>query len=288
MNRTLLKIPFLFLLIAAVVSCKKNNFAIDKDIVPPSFVKFNTLQPADSVGTYFIRSNNNVFKLPVGVTDVSDRDRTIQLTYSSTGAAQGQQYNAPATITIPAGKAVDTLTIQGIFAGYPSSSKVDTLKITVGGDVPTSAYKGTYTLYMRKYCEVDITTFAGVYSNTRENYGGSAYGPYETTVSNITPISATKGRLSVSNIWDTGFGPIEFELDWSDPTNHKVTVIEKSSGIGDAGDLSSAYAGRQVAVRSNGRVGTFNACDPEITLNFQLGVAGVGWFSAAYTVVLRR
>lgn len=246
------------------------------------------MQPADSIGTFFIRSNNNVFKLPIGVTAVADRDRTIQLSYSSNSAVQGQQYSAPATITIPAGKALDTLTIQGLFAGYPSSSKVDTLKITVGGDVPTSAYKGTYTLYMRKYCEVNINDFAGDYNNTIEDYGGSKYGPYSTTVSNITPISATKARLSVTNIWDSGWGPIEFELDWSDPTNHTVIVVDKSSGIGDAGTLSSTYAGRQVAVRANGRVGTFNACDPSITLNLQLGVAGVGFFGAAYTVVLSR
>lgn len=288
MNRTFFKISFLLFLVGAIVSCKKNNFVVDKEITPPSFVKFSTMQPADSIGTFFIRSNNNVFKLPIGVTAVADRDRTIQLSYSSNSAVQGQQYSAPATITIPAGKALDTLTIQGLFAGYPSSSKVDTLKITVGGDVPTSAYKGTYTLYMRKYCEVNINDFAGDYNNTIEDYGGSKYGPYSTTVSNITPISATKARLSVTNIWDSGWGPIEFELDWSDPTNHTVIVVDKSSGIGDAGTLSSTYAGRQVAVRANGRVGTFNACDPSITLNLQLGVAGVGFFGAAYTVVLSR
>jgi hypothetical protein len=288
MNRTFLKISFLFLLFGAVVSCKKNNYAIDQDIVPPTFVKFNTLQPADSAGTYFVRSNNNVFKIPIGVTAVSNTDRTIQLTYSSNSAVQGQQYTAPATITIPAGKAVDTLTIQGNFAGYPSSSRVDTLKITVGGDVPTNAYKGTYTLYMRKYCEVDIAALDGIYRNTREDLGGSPYGPYRTTVSNITPISATKARLSVSNIYNTGWGPIEFELDWSDPAKHTVIVVPKSSGIGDAGDLLSDYAGEQVAVRANGRVGTFNACDPSITLNFQLGVAGIVWFPDSYTVVLRR
>ncbi|MBB1284900.1 hypothetical protein HRH25_11005 [Flavisolibacter sp. BT320] len=292
MNRTFLKISFLFLLFGAVVSCKKNNYAIDQDIVPPTFVKFNTLQPADSAGTYFIRSNNNVFKIPIGVTTVSNTDRTIQLTYSSNSAVQGQQYTAPATITIPAGKAVDTLTIQGNFAGYTSSSRVDTLKITVGGtETPTNAYKGTYTLYMRKYCEVDINALAGDYNNTREDLGGSVYGPYQTAISNIVPISATKARVSVENIYDYGWGPIEFELDWSNPANHTVTVVAKSSGIGNAGTLSSAYTGQQVAVRSNGRVGTFNACDPSITLSFQLGAAsatGTTWFSSSYIVTMRR
>jgi hypothetical protein len=277
------------IVVFAINACKKNNFAVDKNIVPPTFVKFNTLGNADTIATYFVRDVNNVYKIPIGITTVSDKDRTIQITYSSKSAVQGTQYNAPATITIPAGKALDTLTIQGLFSGYTSSSRIDTLKITLGsGDVPTSAYKGTYTLYIRKYCNVTINTFAGAYNNTRELYGTSAYGPYTTTITSITSTGTNKARIAVTNIWDTGWGPIEFDLDWSNPSNQTVTAVAKSSGIGDAGDISSSYAGYQVAIRANGLVGSFDACDPVITLKLQLGVAGLGYFSTLYTVTMRR
>jgi hypothetical protein len=190
---------------------------------------------------------------------------------------------------MPAGKAVDTLTIQGLFSGYTSSTRIDTLKITLGSsEVPTSAYKGTYTLYLRKYCDVSINDFAGIWGNTNELFGSSAYGPYTTAITSITPTGTNKARIAVENIYDTGWGPIEFDLDWNDPSNQTVKVVDKSSGIGDAGDLNSAYTGYEVAVRANGLVGSFSACEPVIVLKLQLGVAGLGWFSDPYTVTLKR
>ena len=285
----------LYLSIAAVAafaisSCRKNNLVVDQDVAAPAFVKFNTILPADTATTLYVSETQDAFKLPIGITNVSDKDRTIQISYSSNTATRGTHFTGPTSITIPAGKAADTLTIQGLFAGYASapSTRVDTVRVTLGGDVPTNAYKGTYTLYLRKYCNVTINNFAGVYNNTREVLGTSAYGPYRTTVTNITPVSATKAIISVSNIYDTGWGPIEFELDWSNKAAHTTRVIAKSTGIGDAGDLSATYAGQQVAVRANNLVGTFNACDPMIRLNFQLGTSGGVWFSTSYTVTLMR
>ncbi|MGV3530682.1 MAG: hypothetical protein ACO1OO_17395 [Flavisolibacter sp.] len=273
------------------VACQKNNLVIDKDVVPPSYAKFNTIAAGDTIGRYLLRSVGNTFKLPIGVTTVSDHPRTINLSYSSNTAAQGQQYEAPTSITIPAGQAVDTLTIKGLLAGYASSSRVDTLKITIteGDGVKASPYKQNYYVIMRKYCDVDLNAFLGDYNNTNEDWGGSKYGPYTTSISSVTPISATKGRIVVENIFDWGWGPITFELDWFDPANFKVTVVPQTSGIADAGKLSSAYAGGQVAVRPmSGVSGTFNSCDQVITLKMQLGVAGVGYFSDLYTVVMAR
>lgn len=280
----------LFAVAAAVSfsSCKKNNLVVDNELVPPSVVKFNTHQAADTIGRYLIRSVGNSFKIPVGITAVEDRDRTIQFTYTSRTAVQGTQYTAPTSLVIPAGKALDSLTIQGLLSGYPLASRVDTVKIQItGGDVPVSAYKNTYYVIIRKYCDVNINSFAGVYRNTREMFS-SAYGPY---ITNVTVVSstATTARISVTNIWDTGWGPIEFDLDWSDPANFKAAVVAKSSGIGDAGDISSTYAGKQVAVRPfSGSDGTFSSCEGTLTLRMQLGVAGVGFFGTLYTVTLAR
>jgi len=275
---------------ALFISCKKNNLIIDKDVTPPAFVKFNTILPGDTTSTYYITDNSAPVVLPIGVTTVSNQDRVIPVTYTSKGAVQGQQFDGPNSVTIKAGEATTTLAIQGLVSGYPVSTKIDTLVITVGGsDVPSSAYRSKYKLILRKYCEVTIDDFIGIYDNTREDWGGSKYGPYTTAVSSITPISDTKATIVVENIYDFGWGPITFELDWADPANFTVTPVAQSSGIANAGTIDSDYAGYEVQVRPfSGQPGTFSSCENTITLRMQLGVAGLGWFSDLYEVVLAR
>jgi len=284
---------YLSLVVAASVlflSCKKNNLVIDQEVTPPTFVKFNNILPGDTIYTYYITDNSAPVVLPIGVTTVSNQDRVIPVTYTSSGAVQGQQFDGPNSVTIKAGEATTTLAIQGLVSGYPVSTKIDTLVITVGGsDVPSSAYRSKYKLILRKYCEVTIDDFIGIYDNTREDWGGSKYGPYTTAVSSITPISDTKATIVVENIYDFGWGPITFELDWADPANFTVTPVAQSSGIANAGTIDSDYAGYEVQVRPfSGQPGTFSSCENTITLRMQLGVAGLGWFSDLYEVVLAR
>lgn len=292
MNKIILASLLVTLVTIGFVSCDKQTEVIDKESETPAFSKFNTLQPADSTGLYFIRSVNNTFKVPIGITNVSNVDRTIQLTYTSNSAVAGQQYTAPATMVIPAGKAVDSLVISGIFAGYPTTTKVDTLIITItGGDVPVAGYKNRYRVIMRKYCDVVPNSFLGAYPNTNELFGTSAYGPYTTTVSSVTSTGPTSARIVVTNIWDFGWGPISFDLDWSSPipTNFTATVVPASSGIGDAGTISATYAGMQIQVRPySGNPGTFNSCNSSLQLKMQLGVVGLGWFSQLYQVNMSR
>jgi len=107
---------FAGLALLSLASCKKNNLVVGKDITPPPFAKFSTLGTSDTTASYYIKSSNNTFKIPVGITNVSDKDRTIQFTYTSNSAVQGQQFTAPASIVIPAGKALDSLTISGMFS----------------------------------------------------------------------------------------------------------------------------------------------------------------------------
>ncbi|HEX8315651.1 MAG TPA: hypothetical protein VF609_11690 [Flavisolibacter sp.] len=275
---------FLFSFLAtAFFACKKEEISI-----PPTVSEFTA---STSLGTYFIQNSpNSSFKIPVGLTAASTSPTTINFTVTSpTGATAGTQYTVESTtITIPAGKVVDTITVKGLFAGYPTGRR-DTLvfKIT-GGTVGAASWSNTYTLVMQKSCNVDLNSFLGNYTRTNEFFG-SAYGPYLTSISSVTPISATKGRIVVQNLYDSGWGPIEFELDWTDPANFKATVIPKSAGIANAGTISSTYAGRQVAVRPfAGEEGTFSSCDGTLTLKMQLGVAGLGFFNDLYTVTMVR
>lgn len=288
--------------ILLLTACEKNNFVVDQDaLTPDSYAKFNTIMPADTIAVYYINSTNNVFKLPVGVTNVSNQDRTVNFTYSSNSATMGDEYTAPASLTIPAGQAVDSLVIQGNYAAF-GPSEIDTVTITIqgSGDIAASTYKQRYHVVMRRFCDetqIDINTFAGVYNNTIEvlanatTGAGTPYGPYTTTVSSITMTGATTARIAVENIFDDGWGPIEFNLDWTNPNDRQVRVIAQAAIPGsDAGSLNGAYAGIPVAIRphSNGQIGTFSVCDNRLVLVSQLGVSGVGWFSNIYRVTMNR
>lgn len=257
--------------VAGFTACQKNNLAVDTDLVPASAAKFNTsvLQ-----STYYVRASGVPFSLPVGVTTVSDKARTINLTYASnTGAAAGVQYNAPATITIPAGKALDTLRVTGIFAGYPLASRVDTLRVTVGGgDVPKNDYNNTYTIIMRKLCDVNLTTLSGSYTKTREynNTGGLAYGPYTTQVIGLASTGATSASGRIRNVYDWDWADLTVNLDWTNPLAPTATIpLQRTFG-------SDAYSVRSTPGRPN----TFSACDNTITITLDfLNAAGAVTYS---------
>jgi len=261
---------FLSIITLAVIggftACQKNNLAVDTDLVPASAAKFNT---AVLQSTYYVRASGVPFSLPVGVTTVSDKARTINLSYaSSTGAAAGVQYNAPATITIPAGKAVDTLRVTGIFAGYPLATRVDTLRVTVGGgDVPKNDYNNTYTIIMRKLCDVNLTTLSGSYTRTREynNTGGLAYGPYTTQVLGLTSTGATTATGKIRNVYDWDWADLTANLDWTDALNPKATIPQQQT-----------YGSDAYFVRSTpGKPNNFSACDNTITITLDfLNAAG--------------
>lgn len=142
---------FTSLILISLIACKKNNLVIDKEITPPSFARFSTISASDTIKTYTVTSANDPFKLPIGITTVSNTDRTIQLAYTSNTAVKGTQYSSPETFVIPAGKAVDTLIFRGIYSGFSSTTSRDTVKISIlGGDVPASAYKSKYYVIMKK------------------------------------------------------------------------------------------------------------------------------------------
>jgi hypothetical protein len=265
------------------VSCKKNNLVVDKDVVAPAFAKFNTIQTNDTMATYYVRSTNDVYKLPVGVTSVSNVDRTIQFTYTGT-AVMGTQFNAPASIVIKAGAALDSLTISGLFSGYPSSDRIDTIKIAIaGGDVTANAYKSKYYLILRKSCNVNLPDFYGAYDNSLDNPGTSdEYGPYSTEVvaGSFVSTGPASGTLQISNVWDYGGNDITVNLDWSDPnpSNFKLTIPDQKYKTSAGWWIKGTTA-----------AGTFSSCDQTLTLKYNLytKATGVIEYGNQVTVIAR-
>ncbi len=284
MKIAVLSTVFMFVL----QSCKKQDITI-----APEQAHFAN-KTSDS---YFITGPTVSYPLLVGFTTVSNQDRTINISVSSpTGAVEGTHYSLNTkSITIPAGKALDSIILQGTYSQYLTLRK-DTLIFTItDASGKPSDYNSTLKLFMRGPCfqtEIDgkMNDLLNDYNNTIEVFGsGAPYGPYTTTITEVNQTSPTTGTIKVTNIWDTGWGPITFTLDWTDPANSKVSVVPQSTGIGDAGDLNGAYAGMDVAVRPFGtQTGTFSYCNQTFTLKFQLGVTGLGWFNSLYTVNLAR
>jgi len=205
--------------IAIVVGCKKDT-AVE---TPPEIAHFTN----QTGGTFFVTAVGAKFKIPVGFTTVSGQDRTITVAVTSpTGAVAGTQYTLSAsTVTIPAGKAVDSITVTGNFTSYNNTGRKDTLVFTIqqakGGNADD--YNSVYKLFMRGPCfdgDVTLTDIGGDYTKTFEN---GSYGPYTTTISGLTLTSATTGTGTLDNLYDF-FGPVTINFDWTDPFNTKAEI----------------------------------------------------------------
>jgi hypothetical protein len=253
-------------------------------ITPPPQAHFIT-----SGGSYYIsNSSSSSFKIPIGTTNVSNVDRKVTVSVSSpTNAAAGVQYNLPSTtVTIPAGKAVDSITVNGLFAGYASGRK-DTLTFTIsGGDVEPGSFNSTYKLVLQKYCDVVLSNLAGSYTQSFD-VQGSSYGPYTSVVS-ATSTGATSATLVIKNFSAAAFGPfvstdaaanpgITVNIDWSNPANFTTTIPAQSFY------KDPSYG---AATITGVGTGSFSSCDNTFTFNYKVTVAA-GSFGN-FTTTLKR
>ncbi len=246
------------------------------------------------------------FKVTIGTTDVSASARTATYRITSpSGAEIGVDYtisynstNMPAvtgSVTIAAGKVLDSIFIQ---ARSYSIGEKDTLVFTLEEPAMTAAgFMNSVTVIISGPSSCDegspvLDDLLGNYDNTNEDLDGTVYGPYTTAIASATATSATTAIISVENIYDYGWEPIDFELDWSDPLNTLVNTPDQIDR-GDAGTLASAYAGLGVAVSQGVEgPGTYSYCDQTFTLRLNVGVNSgstvLGYFDVPYTVNLAR
>lgn len=213
------------------LSCEKTETTI-----PPEVATFTN----QASGAYYITAPNVTYDVPVGVTTISDKDRTITFSVSSpTGAVLGTNYtlSSNSSVLIPAGHTLGKITVSGDYNLYTTGRK-DTLIFTLSTpDVTPSDYNGTFKLLMQGPCfdgDVVLSAMAGDYTKTYEN---GSYGPYKTTISDITTTSSTSGKGIITNLYDfPTFGPIEIKFDWSDPFNTTVEIpLQKTAEEYDVG-----------------------------------------------------
>ena len=289
-----------------VASCKKSDLATP----PPELTHFTS----QTSGTYLMTTASQVYKIPVGVTTISDQPRTISITVSSpTGAVEGTHYTLNTkSLVIPAGKALDSITVQGVFSQYQAGRK-DTLIFTLSEPGPKpSDYNNTFTLAVRGPCfEGEITTgypgLAGTYPTLETAFnadGTAAYtnsGPYNTVVKNVTLVTPTTLDITVTNIYGITGWEAKFTIDFSDVANKKITTTSQRLGSGSPLGLAAydIYVEPPSTTQNLPTYGNITFCQNMINLKFRLGarvpatgaLAGFiteGSGTATYIMALKR
>lgn len=272
----------LMLSLVFLASCKKNAI-----VTPDQQVSLF----ATGNGSYFITTDpNTVYKIPVGLTKVSDKDRKIEFSVTSpSGAVEGQQYKLSGhSITIPAGKTVDSISLKGVFSAYPTGRR-DTLNFQItGGDVPSMIGSNAFTLIVQKYCNVNLNALLGDYDNSFDNQAPDAYGPYTATVVSATSTGPTSAKLVIKYFGDYGFGPwspsdpayspgITVNIDWTDPANFFTTIPTQPMGM---------YPRYGMVTITGVAKGTFSSCDNTISISYKATVSA-GSFGNFITVLQR-
>lgn len=275
------RVLFLLMFFALAFSaCKKNNLVIDKtDALAAAYAHFYTASAADTLANYAIKNTGNVIKIPLGISVVSNTARTVTLKYTSRrGFVNGIDFNAPASITFPAGSYMDTLVFAGVFASL-SGNKVDTVVVTIDdstSDVKGASYQSRYTIIMRQYCDVNLADLSGDYNNTRE----PAYGPYTTSLLNLVSTGATSARANIVNLYDDGWNDLTVNLDWSNPSGFKATIPLQTTGSTDSN-------GDEIFVRTSASVpSSFSSCERSLTLYIDLVVNNVA-ATSSYKIVMK-
>ena len=259
----------LLMVVLAMSSCVKQKFTT------PELAEFASSSTSNK-GTFFIADDpNSTFKVPVGVTTSSNKDRVISFTVTSpSGATEGQQYTIGTTsVTIPAGKVVDSISVKGIYAGVPVGVK-DTLIFTItGGDAPVFTTYSKYTLVLQRYCPVVLNDLLGAYAHcVDEDDGGNQYGYYSVNVTG-TSTGPTSATLTITNLAKAAFGPfkltdavtnpgITVNLDWSNPGNFTAIVPTQDFYVDPTYGLA----------KMNTAVGGFSSCEGTLTLQYNVTV----------------
>jgi hypothetical protein len=274
----------LFFFIVSVLfldACKKNNYAVDLDTTK-EIEEYAQFAPADRrLFRYFpIDNKNTPFKIPVGFTNISSKNREIKFEFSSKKAVRDKDYKSSSSIIIPAGKVTDSLQFTGLYSAYPIGKK-DTIKIKILG-ARTLDRRDSFEIVLERYCDVNISDLIGEFANTREfrSNGNPSYGPYSTFVDNLVATGSTSAEGFFVNLYDEGWNDIKFTMDWSDPANFIISIPRQATGKTGEDDI-------QFVRSAAGRTNTFSSCSKTFTISLDLlGGDNDNVVSSGYTIIL--
>jgi hypothetical protein len=268
------------MILVGINACKKNNLVVDKKVVPPEYAGFN-IYPTASNAMYNFNilptpAPGTIFKLPVGLTTASSTDRKVKFTYSSRTAVAGAQYTAPTELTIPAGKTVDTLRIQGIFNGY-TAGRIDTLTVKITNDAgfaDKNGYSDSVLLIMKRTCALNIDDITGTMQVVTDQWADYSPGDLVT----LTKVDAT--TVSFIYLADDP-QPILMKIN---PTTYAVSVAKQVYGSGYGG---ASWTDGPLSVQSvAGSSSIVDPCDKTISVRLTHTVAAGSYGS--YTIKFKK
>ncbi|MDE1191464.1 MAG: hypothetical protein PW786_04930 [Arachidicoccus sp.] len=239
------------------------------------------------INSYYVTSANTPYLIPVGLTNKSNSDRTVSFTASSNTAVAGQQYTVPTPVTIKAGEVLDTLRFNGIYSGYSDGGRKDTVTIKFSG-YPAIDGQDSIQLVLQQYCDVIGNDLIGNYEHITDLYSGTSYtDPNSVVISNWKDgSSSTTATISIQNlgIYIVGASAedpvlttgITATLDWTNPSNFKVTIPSQAYGNNTGGYGPSKIVGS----------GSFSSCSQTFTLTYTITVSA-GSFGSTTTTVQR-
>lgn len=238
MNKYLSYVLFGAVALIALASCKKNNLVVGKTLDVPSFVKIGTWLTADTSGTYAVKPTNEPFKIPIGVTNVSNKDRTVTFTYSSATAVEGVDFTAPASIVLKAGQSLDSLPITGKYSSFGGSvTKSHVVKVTIsGGDIAVNSNKFNYNLTMKMYFAPDPATFSGTYICQDYESGVPDGGPYLVQV-NPSTASGPVTSVNIIGLFGVDNPPVKVTMTWNTLTSGTTLITPMTNWF----EYSPAY-----------------------------------------------
>lgn len=239
--------------LAVLTGCDKNK---PYDIkVPDEVVHF----VGGEIQSYSVIANPNpVHNLVVGATTVSNVDRQVNFTItSSTGAQAGREYSVGVqgnTLTIPAGETRAVLPIQGYLPYFEQGEKHKLEISLTEGNTKVAIFGNKVTLNMRGPCfdsEIEFPDLLGNYTKTYE--AGGSYGPYTSTLSSYSPINTISGSAVIGNIYNSGI-PATGVFNWETVGNFTVTIPDQPTGF--------TAGGLPLRIRTLGSDNYFTYCTP--------------------------
>lgn len=264
------KISFFFLglglisvLSAGIYGCKKDGV-----VTANKEVAFFSVPGASDI--YRVTGPTVTYKIPVGLTKIPEGSRTVAVSIvSPSGAASPAQYSINKTsFTFDANHIIDTMIVSGVFTEYQGGRK-DTLKFSFtnpSDGIPT--LKNSFQLVLRGPCLEEDIAFADLLGDY-QTYEDGSYGPYVSTITAASAVSATSSKATISNIFEQSIAA-EAIFTYDTPGNFTVTIASQGTQY--------TSGGLPLMVRT-ASPGTFQYCSQSFSLPMEL-------YTSAKTVAL--
>lgn len=210
--------------------------------------------------------------VPVGVSTLSESDRTLTITVTDNTTASSSQYEVVSSVTIPAGSYTSSFTVKGFDADNLSTTGVNLeLGIESSSDFVASPEK--YSVKIVKICPIDGSLFVGDYILTTNSGGIPAAGFAPAMGDNLT-VTLQQGTSSTERTFNVKFYPTfgfsNPPVDVSFSLSCEETVF---NGIVSPG-VSGVGCGGSIPFGRSGTNGVYDTTDDSVVTLFYLEDVG--------------